>query len=629
MRPAFGPFTLLHNRLAVLIGMVHFVLPYAIFPIYTAMRDIDRRLENAARSMGAGTASVIWHVILPLIVPGIAAAALLVFIVSTGFFITPVILGAPSDMMISNLIDYYVHELINFNNAAALAVLVALLLAPVIILQQRVANGGNTVSASRSLRLSGNALLLIAAAPILLFLLLPSLIIVPMALSKSQMIQFPPEWISLHSFADYLGDRQWVDSTLLSFQVTIVAVLIAAITGGSAAIALYGRSFAGKGLLVGLIMMPIVMPVVVLALGDYLLFAQLHLLGGWVTIAIAHGVLATPYVFISAQTSLTTELNPALGAFCAQPRRPAILRALPRLLAGDPTWLAGRLDARLRCLVRRGGARALPARSGRGHLTGAHFQCHPVRIDAEDRRQCLAFHRTGAPCARLAGARGAQDGTSIVNSAVQPEKLSASSRHTGREVEVRGLWKSYGHEVYVVRDVSFALRRGEFLTLLGPSGSGKTTSLMMVAGFEKPTRGEILVDGHDIAPRPPEQRNFGVVFQGYALFPQKNVLENVEFGLRMKGVPAAARRRRGARHARQGRARRFHRRESRASCPAVNSSAWRWRGLLFSNPTLSCSTSRSARSIASCAKACKTRSRSSRSASASLSCSSRMTRTRQ
>jgi ABC-type spermidine/putrescine transport system permease subunit I len=138
----FGPFTLLHNRLAVLIGMVHFVLPYAIFPIYTAMREIDRRLENAARSMGAGTAEVIWHVILPLIMPGIAAAALLVFIVSTGFFITPVILGSPSDMMISNLIDYYVHELINFNNAAALAVLVALLLAPVIVLQQRVVKRG-------------------------------------------------------------------------------------------------------------------------------------------------------------------------------------------------------------------------------------------------------------------------------------------------------------------------------------------------------------------------------------------------------------------------------------------------------------------------------------------------------
>jgi ABC-type spermidine/putrescine transport system permease subunit I len=137
-----GPFTLLHNRLAVLIGMVHFVLPYAVFPIYTAMRGIDRRLERAARSMGAGTVSVIRHVTLPLIMPGIAAAALLVFIVSAGFFITPVLLGAPSDMMISNLIDYYVHEAVNFNNAASLAVLVVLLLTPFIILQQRVGKQG-------------------------------------------------------------------------------------------------------------------------------------------------------------------------------------------------------------------------------------------------------------------------------------------------------------------------------------------------------------------------------------------------------------------------------------------------------------------------------------------------------
>jgi ABC-type Fe3+/spermidine/putrescine transport system ATPase subunit len=131
-----------------------------------------------------------------------------------------------------------------------------------------------------------------------------------------------------------------------------------------------------------------------------------------------------------------------------------------------------------------------------------------------------------------------------VNSAVQPAKLSTSSPQAGREVEVRSLWKSYGQGTYVVRDVSFTLRRGEFLTLLGPSGSGKTTTLMMVAGFETPTRGEILVDGRDIASRPPERRNFGVVFQGYALFPQKTVLENVEFGLRMKGVPSADRRRR-------------------------------------------------------------------------------------
>jgi ABC-type spermidine/putrescine transport system permease subunit II len=226
-------------------------------------------------------------------------------------------------------------------------------------------------------RVSGHALLLIAAAPVLLFLLLPSLIILPMALSKSQMIQFPPEWISLHSFADYLGDRQWVDSTLLSFQVTITAVLIGAVTGGGAAIALHGksfagRSFAGKGLVVGLIMMPIVIPVVVLALGDYLLFAQLRLLGGWVPIAIAHGVLATPYVFISAQTSLTSELNPALvrsaRSLGASPCSvlyhvywPAIR---PGLLAGSMLGFAVSFDEVVLALFLQGaGAVTLPVRT--------------------------------------------------------------------------------------------------------------------------------------------------------------------------------------------------------------------------------------------------------------------------
>ncbi|WP_149536364.1 ABC transporter ATP-binding protein [Siccirubricoccus phaeus] len=114
---------------------------------------------------------------------------------------------------------------------------------------------------------------------------------------------------------------------------------------------------------------------------------------------------------------------------------------------------------------------------------------------------------------------------------------------SGRSVEVRGLHKNYGPHL-AVRDVSFHLQPGEFLTLLGPSGSGKTTTLMMVAGFEAPDRGEILVAGQDVAGLPPERRNFGVVFQGYALFPHMSVLENVAFPLRMRGLPGAEQRRR-------------------------------------------------------------------------------------
>jgi ABC-type spermidine/putrescine transport system permease subunit I len=123
-----APITLLHNRLAVIIGMVHYVLPYAVFPIYTCMLSIDRRIEQAPH--------VVWRIILPLTLPGITSAGLLVFIVSCGFFITPVILGAPSDMMAANLVDYYVHTVVDFGSAAALAVLILLAVLPLIVVQQ-------------------------------------------------------------------------------------------------------------------------------------------------------------------------------------------------------------------------------------------------------------------------------------------------------------------------------------------------------------------------------------------------------------------------------------------------------------------------------------------------------------
>jgi putative spermidine/putrescine transport system ATP-binding protein len=98
--------------------------------------------------------------------------------------------------------------------------------------------------------------------------------------------------------------------------------------------------------------------------------------------------------------------------------------------------------------------------------------------------------------------------------------------------------KSYGATV-ALQPTDLEVRAGEFLTLLGPSGSGKTTLLMALAGFVQPTGGRILLDGTDITDIPPEQRNFGVVFQGYALFPHLSVWENVYFPLRARNLSRA------------------------------------------------------------------------------------------
>ena len=103
-------------------------------------------------------------------------------------------------------------------------------------------------------------------------------------------------------------------------------------------------------------------------------------------------------------------------------------------------------------------------------------------------------------------------------------------------LELRHLTKRFG-AFAAVDDMSLAIASGEFLTLLGASGSGKTTTLRMIAGFEPPTGGEILMEGADISPLPPFKRDINTVFQQYALFPHMSVRRNVEYGLRMKRVP--------------------------------------------------------------------------------------------
>ena len=115
----------------------------------------------------------------------------------------------------------------------------------------------------------------------------------------------------------------------------------------------------------------------------------------------------------------------------------------------------------------------------------------------------------------------------------------------GPAVAIRGVSKRFG-AVVAVDDVSIEIGAGEFFSLLGPSGSGKTTMLRMIAGFELPTTGHIELDGSNVTNAPPFDRDVNTVFQDYALFPHMNVLRNVEYGLRVKGVAKAARRARAA-----------------------------------------------------------------------------------
>ena len=113
----------------------------------------------------------------------------------------------------------------------------------------------------------------------------------------------------------------------------------------------------------------------------------------------------------------------------------------------------------------------------------------------------------------------------------------------GTAIQLVGLTKHFG-DVVAVDGVDLSIGDGEFFSLLGPSGSGKTTVLRMIAGFERPTAGSVLLDGVDVTSDAPYDRDLNTVFQDYALFPHMTVQKNVEYGLKVKRVPRAERRRR-------------------------------------------------------------------------------------
>lgn len=103
-------------------------------------------------------------------------------------------------------------------------------------------------------------------------------------------------------------------------------------------------------------------------------------------------------------------------------------------------------------------------------------------------------------------------------------------------IEIKNLTREFEDGTIAVDDVSFYVRKGEFITFLGPSGCGKTTTLRMIAGFDKPNKGQILLNGNDISHLPPNKRPINTVFQRYALFPHLNVYDNIAFGLKLKKV---------------------------------------------------------------------------------------------
>ena len=130
---AKAPLSLLYNEFAVLVGMVHVLLPYMILPIYSVLKNMDRNLVRAARNLGANSFWVFIRVVFPLSLPGVMAGVMFVFILALGFYITPAILGGPRTLMISTLIDQQINQLMNWEFAATIAVVLLVVTVAMII----------------------------------------------------------------------------------------------------------------------------------------------------------------------------------------------------------------------------------------------------------------------------------------------------------------------------------------------------------------------------------------------------------------------------------------------------------------------------------------------------------------
>jgi putative spermidine/putrescine transport system permease protein len=383
------PVRLMFNTFGVYVGMLNVMTPLMILVLYGVMRGIDRNLVRAARSLGATPFQAFARVFLPLSMPGVGSACLLVFILSLGFYITPALLGSERDLMISTLIVAQVNELFNwgFASALSLALLVFVgltywVLRPVAGIEQAIGGGGilaaRASEGERRSRLARagaaiktalapaglaveraavtvaswlpgwlsarNARWLITAA-VLFYITAPILIVVPLSFSSAQYLTFPPPGYSLRWYEAYFTNQGWIAATLFSIRVGVVTAAIALALGLLATVALVRFNVRGRKLFFVLLILPIVVPEVITALAIYFVFARIQFTGTLLSIAIAQSVLALPYVVLvvsPALRNLDPQFEQAARSLGAGPLRTFRYVVFPLL---RPSIVAGALFA--------------------------------------------------------------------------------------------------------------------------------------------------------------------------------------------------------------------------------------------------------------------------------------------
>ncbi|MCT4492552.1 ABC transporter permease subunit [Bosea minatitlanensis] len=372
------PLELSYNFFAVVTAMTHAMLPLAILTMLSTMQNIGAHYGRAASTLGARGAQSFLRVYLPLSMPGVAAAALMVFIICLGFFVNPALLGSRRETVITQIMIDQLSTSLDWGFAGAACVLMLAVSLAIVALYQslfgmtavtgmetgrsqsslrksisrgalRLAGGlgqglsgtGRRIEAAmgaiglrpRSGGLRGPLALLVGL--IVAFLLVPVLFLIPVSFTTSSFMRWPPEFFTLRWYQTYLLHPIWVSAILRSLLVGLGAAIIATTVGTPAAFALVRRRVPGKPALMSFIIVPMILPHMVLAIALFSLYAQIGLVGSAFGLVIAHAVLAIPLVVITVSSVLRNydqRLDQAASVMGARP--PRVFRTVTLPLIG-------------------------------------------------------------------------------------------------------------------------------------------------------------------------------------------------------------------------------------------------------------------------------------------------------
>lgn len=372
------PLNLLYNLGAVVVGMVHALMPLAVLTMLSVMENIDGNLPRAAATLGARPGTAFWKIYFPLSMPGVAAAALMVFVTAIGFFITPALLGGRHQTMITQLIIDQVLQALNWGFAGAISVLLLVVVLIVFLVYDKLVGlstmtGGEARARQSSLgswpRRAGDAVLTVlamltdrlidclprrrrragAAAPgqsrfnwgvvilLLLFLSAPTFLMIPLSFDGASGLTWPPHGFSLQWYHQMLRSPLWMQSIARSFIVGTCTALLSMLIGTPAAFLLARGKLRGKALMLAFVMAPIVVPRMILAVGLFYFYAHIGLVGTSLGLVLGHTVVAVPYVVITMMAVLRNydvRLDQAAQSLGARPGATLRFVTFPILAAG-------------------------------------------------------------------------------------------------------------------------------------------------------------------------------------------------------------------------------------------------------------------------------------------------------